>query len=949
MQVELEHVFQINLEDHKNIPLQYSKIQKNWETWITSACYAAYSYRRDVHYIVMEDQNDQRVVKLLNIDTGMIQENMRLQDGLHEFIERKEGLRMGRETCACFFKSCFTFFNGYDNIIGLTGTLGSRNYIKFFESVYGARSFIIPPFKDCLFQNEDITFCKDEKEWKQEIYQDILRKCNVKRSVLVIFKTIKELKQFKTFLQTNKIRYPVLEYLYSDDEEISEIVKSISPQKIILSTNLGGRGTDFCLTKSLVKQGGMHVILTFYTENSRVLRQAFGRVARKGEPGTGRMILDVKRNPKVFIQQLKTLQRQPDSNKQRKPIFSLTCLNQFESKSEEKMLRKIKIDIDLKYTLMENFLSKFIKWLHKNSHELKRSLLLDPAKYMFSQSVNDLKDYAQNQIEEYTKYSRANIEYYKQKIQEKSDIYFSSFLKKFEELKQTLNLLAIDPYIAVKFIFIHFEKFGVKSEQMTDLTQKIIKHYPLNIQARLLLLKLQNNRSKRTIWNEILQILQKNMETYKTLYTSFIEVSKCRTVQREKTSSFNYRRKKIQNSNPLAQDYLFHLFQDKNKQVKFFKGGYLNEIYNEWANHYLLYKLFCFFKNKRISLRFNSLILNQNYESIYKFFYYPEIHLYRFERYREELDLVVNFLKFQKFSYNIESSLPSFEKIQKKFLSTKSKHIDQNPYMISRIKELESKLITDFCKQQKEIDLFFKKLFCKFLLTYYLRKKEFKYISLKTLEKTFEKAFNIFYKQIVLKFLDHDNWFLQEMIHFSLIERRLYKKDIQKVSDDLLVKLNEKEDYLKLKSYNQFDLSQKLVWGLLFPEKKDRNLEFANYFYDFFLEDFFTDLKRYEIRLHEKDIRYIFKSLAKTVQNVFFNGLKRSSQQAISLEQFSSLIMLFEEKKIKNVFKYFLNKSIIPFVTTCLSFRENLKSFLSKIEIRDLLLSNMYKSLTLMD
>lgn len=68
--------------------------------------------------------------------------------------------------------------------------------------------------------------------------------------------------------------------------------EKIKPDKISglfgavsLGTNVCGRGTD-------IKEPSnpLHVIVTYYTSNSRVINQAFGRTARQGNEGTVRVI-----------------------------------------------------------------------------------------------------------------------------------------------------------------------------------------------------------------------------------------------------------------------------------------------------------------------------------------------------------------------------------------------------------------------------------------------------------------------------------------------------------------------------------------------------------------------------------------------------------------------------------------------------------------------------------
>ena len=86
----------------------------------------------------------------------------------------------------------------------------------------------------------------------------------------------------------------ILLYTRSDTSEKDNYKNKVG--KIILSTNIGGRGTDIKTTEDEEENGGMHVILTSMPSNYRVLKQAFGRTSREGKKGTGQIILKQESN-----------------------------------------------------------------------------------------------------------------------------------------------------------------------------------------------------------------------------------------------------------------------------------------------------------------------------------------------------------------------------------------------------------------------------------------------------------------------------------------------------------------------------------------------------------------------------------------------------------------------------------------------------------------------------
>jgi preprotein translocase subunit SecA len=112
---------------------------------------------------------------------------------------------------------------------------------------------------------------------------------------LVIFETIDKAIKFTELLKKNNKNF--IPYLRSDQNLGQDALKNLQTDSIIIATNLAGRGTDFKLSKQIAENGGLHVVLTFSASNLRVEQQAFGRAARTGQFGTGRLVLHSADNP----------------------------------------------------------------------------------------------------------------------------------------------------------------------------------------------------------------------------------------------------------------------------------------------------------------------------------------------------------------------------------------------------------------------------------------------------------------------------------------------------------------------------------------------------------------------------------------------------------------------------------------------------------------------------
>jgi hypothetical protein len=122
-----------------------------------------------------------------------------------------------------------------------------------------------------------------------------LRGSSGKRAVMVFFETKKKLMDFyhsDAFSSHKNDRTLILteEVTASEKEEI--IRMATSSGRISLFTRLFGRGTDFvCYDQRVLRNGGVHVIQTFLSEEVSEEIQIKGRCARQGDSGSYSMVL----------------------------------------------------------------------------------------------------------------------------------------------------------------------------------------------------------------------------------------------------------------------------------------------------------------------------------------------------------------------------------------------------------------------------------------------------------------------------------------------------------------------------------------------------------------------------------------------------------------------------------------------------------------------------------
>ncbi|WP_236869648.1 LysM peptidoglycan-binding domain-containing protein [Candidatus Bandiella numerosa] len=282
-------------------------------TWIDSF-ENAYWHKDKLHYIIYDPQEDIHSIDKFKIvapvdyvNTGSIQQKLQWSDGLHQFIQLKHGLTVKSEHVVNVYMSYVGFFKKYEgSIYGVTGTLGENSHQKFLKETYRVELSHIPKFihKDLTEYRPIITYdgirtdkndIKNANEiWKQEIIGVIFRKVLDKRAALIIVETIEKVEELEeALLASGYSKKHIITYKIGDQTEEDKIEKNeLGIGDVIIATNLAGRGTDLKIDREVINNGGLHLIMGIFSQSIRVEDQAYGRTARKGEPGSAQLIIN---------------------------------------------------------------------------------------------------------------------------------------------------------------------------------------------------------------------------------------------------------------------------------------------------------------------------------------------------------------------------------------------------------------------------------------------------------------------------------------------------------------------------------------------------------------------------------------------------------------------------------------------------------------------------------
>ncbi|CAB1422912.1 unnamed protein product [Pleuronectes platessa] len=267
-------------------------IESKLPVWVQNA-FLAKRLRQGREYVVENDC----VCPVDYRSTGIVELNKKWGDGLQQFVEIKHQIKMSTISTVTNFISNLAFFEKYDGkIYGTTGTLGSETDMLFLQDLYPNLSACkMPTFNRRKLFEVKGNLETSAVEWKSKICHVIMDQVcpnsfREGRAALLICETITKAKELYEMLK-NVIPGQIILYSRSDKDSSSKINKKLDPGDVIVATNLAGRGTDIKVSKKVNKNGGLFVVLSFLSENTRVELQAFGRTARKGKPGSAQIIM----------------------------------------------------------------------------------------------------------------------------------------------------------------------------------------------------------------------------------------------------------------------------------------------------------------------------------------------------------------------------------------------------------------------------------------------------------------------------------------------------------------------------------------------------------------------------------------------------------------------------------------------------------------------------------
>jgi preprotein translocase subunit SecA len=271
----VEEILKIdNLFDPRHITYQHHILQ---------ALKAHYLFKRDVDYIVKDDQ-----VIIVDEFTGRLMPGRRYSDGLHQALEAKEGVKVEGENQTLASITFQNYFRMYEKLAGMTGTADTEAVE--FKQIYDLDVIVIPTHKPMIRKDYPDVIYKTQEEKYRAIAEEIKELHSKGQPVLVGTTSIEKSELLSRMLKKMRIPHEVLNAKHHEKE--AEIVaKAGEKGRVTIATNMAGRGTDIVLGPGVRELGGLHILGTERHESRRIDNQLRGRSGRQGDPGSSRFYL----------------------------------------------------------------------------------------------------------------------------------------------------------------------------------------------------------------------------------------------------------------------------------------------------------------------------------------------------------------------------------------------------------------------------------------------------------------------------------------------------------------------------------------------------------------------------------------------------------------------------------------------------------------------------------
>ncbi|WP_059006816.1 preprotein translocase subunit SecA [Streptomyces specialis] len=317
------------VEDWLGIDNLYESVNTPLVGYLNNAIKAKELFKRDKDYVVMDGE-----VVIVDEHTGRILAGRRYNEGMHQAIEAKEGVKIKDENQTLAKITLQNYFRLYDKLAGMTGT--AMTEAAEFHQIYKLGVVPIPTHRPMARKDRSDLIYRTEVAKFAAVVDDIAERYEKGQPVLVGTTSVEKSEYLSQQLKKRGVRHEVLNAKNHEREAVI-VAKAGRKGAVTVATNMAGRGTDIklggnpddiaeeelrrkgldpvehaeewaaALPDALARAekaveaefeevkalGGLYVLGTERHESRRIDNQLRGRSGRQGDPGESRFYLSL--------------------------------------------------------------------------------------------------------------------------------------------------------------------------------------------------------------------------------------------------------------------------------------------------------------------------------------------------------------------------------------------------------------------------------------------------------------------------------------------------------------------------------------------------------------------------------------------------------------------------------------------------------------------------------
>ena len=227
------------VEDWLGIDNLYEAVNAPLVGYLNNALKAHELYKRDKDYIVVDGE-----VLIVDEFTGRVLHGRRYNEGMHQAIEAKEGVKIKDENQTLATITLQNYFRLYDKLGGMTGT--AMTEAAEFHQIYKVGVVPIPTNRDPQrIDSADVIYKSEEAKFAA-VVEDIAERHGKGQPVLVGTTSVGKSETLSQLLRTRGIPHEVLNAKFHE-REAHIVAEAGRKGAVTVATNMAGRGTDIML------------------------------------------------------------------------------------------------------------------------------------------------------------------------------------------------------------------------------------------------------------------------------------------------------------------------------------------------------------------------------------------------------------------------------------------------------------------------------------------------------------------------------------------------------------------------------------------------------------------------------------------------------------------------------------------------------------------------------